>query len=357
MAVNTIGTGGDFSTPQLWEDSLPAVLTEPMTGQLLNQEFTSAVNVLDFSAHTTSVANFILLECAAGASFMDNAAVRSNTLRYNASNGAGMRATGSGRTIRISGTCDHITFQGLQLANTGNAYQNQVFSQGGAAASSSLLIKDCILEETIGATPVMKFDGSSSGVRIINCLIIQRSGSSHGIEWNAGGTLEILGCTIVAPSNNTSTGIGINKTYNIATAVNTAVFGFATDAAGLNNGTDNNATSFSDAASGFPDPATDHNVYSVTYDNALFVQTSDAGGNQDFRLLANTLLQDAGLFDSDSSEDISGFPRSDPPDIGAWEAGTTGGASGNFGYLRKNDIEWLLLDDDDFVIGLAKFAL
>lgn len=345
MAVHSIGTGGDFATPQLWEDDIPAVLTEPRTGQLKNQEFVTAAFGLQFSAHTTSAANFILLECEAGASFMDNANVRNNALRYNAANGAGMRVTSTNSVIQLSGSCDHITIQGIQLQNTGAAYNNRVFSQGAAATSSNFLFKDCILDLAGGTTPVASFSAGSSTVSVVNCLLIQRNTAGHGIDAAQGGTLTLIACTIVAPSNNTSTGTGINKTYGTCIAIDCAIFGFAVDAAGLNTGTDYNATSFSDAGSGLPDPATDHNVYDVTYDTTLFVQPSDAGGLQDFRLAGTNLtnpVANRGIANVNSLQDISGLTRSDPPEIGVWELSTPGGAGRVLGSMA----DWLAFDGD-----------
>src|SRR5262245_12438945 len=263
MATHSIGSGGSFSTPQLWEDDIPATLTEPRVGQLKNQEFSASIGpVIEFSAHTTSSSNFILLECESGASFKDNANVRTNALRYNASNGAGLKVTSQFYVIRISGACNHLTIRGVQAINTGNAYNNAVFAQSSSAACSNLLVRDCLFEATIGGTFVMHQAAGTSGVKFVNCLVIQRSGSSHGFDCGTGGTTEIIGCTIVAPSNATSSGSGIDRVYGTCIVKNSAIFGFTTDASGgLDSSSDYNATSLSDAGSGLPDPATDHNVY------------------------------------------------------------------------------------------------
>lgn len=68
MAVRTIGTGGDFSTPRAWEASLPATLTEPETARLLIQDFSSLSDVnATFDINVlTSATNFITIEADSG---------------------------------------------------------------------------------------------------------------------------------------------------------------------------------------------------------------------------------------------------------------------------------------------------
>jgi len=353
MATHSIGSGGSFSTPQLWEDDIPATLTEPRVGQLKNQEFSVSIGpVIEFSAHTTSSGNFILLECESGASFKDNANVRTNALRYNASNGAGLKVTSQFYVIRISGACNHLTIRGVQAINTGNAYNNAVFAQSSSGSSTNLLVQDCIFEATIGGTFVVHLAAGTSGVKFVNCLVIQRSGSSHGFDSGTGGTTEIIGCTIVAPSNNTSSGSGIDRVYGTTIAKNTAIFGFASDVTGgLDSSSDYNATSLSDAGSGLPDPTPDHNVYNLTY-TSQFEQSSDSGGAHDFRAKSGGGLENAGLLDSTNSpNDITGLARGTPPEIGVWEL--LAGAPGGY-YLLETGVDRFLLEDSSGLLLLEE---
>ncbi len=93
--VKTIGTGGDYTTLQAWEDASPANLVTSdvvWQGQCFNQEFfSSSAGLLNVSGSTTDATRYKELTTYAGASFVDNAGVQTNALRYNASNGAGIR--------------------------------------------------------------------------------------------------------------------------------------------------------------------------------------------------------------------------------------------------------------------------
>ena len=321
MATHSIGTGGDFSTPQLWEDDIPGTLTEDRIGQCKNQEFTSTIPVIEFSAHVAG--SFVItLECQTGASFKDNANVRTNALRYNASNGAGLRATADFQTLRISGVCNNLTIRGLQFACLVNNYSSGVVRVTfGADGSANALIKDCIFESNSNSNPV--FNNSGLRGNVVNCLMIQRHTAGNGISSDGGGTINFIECTIVRPSNVTAAGTGISRGYGTVVAKDCAIFGFSTDASGLDSASDYNATAKSSGASGLPSGG-GHNVYSVTYDTTLFVQPSDAGGSHDFRLVAGNGLENAGVYDgTNAPADISGTTRNNPPEIGVWELAST----------------------------------
>ena len=45
MAIKTIGSTGDYPSPQLWEASRPAILTEPETARMLIESFSSLTDV------------------------------------------------------------------------------------------------------------------------------------------------------------------------------------------------------------------------------------------------------------------------------------------------------------------------
>lgn len=320
MATHTIGTGGDFSTVQAWEDDIPATLTEQRIGQVKNEELVVAGTVVDFSAHTTTSSFNIILEAISGGSFKDNVNVRTNALRYNAANGAALRnSSSSGSVINFSGVSNHVIVRNLQLKHDGTGTYNYALSV--AAHGSTMLFKDLIIEATqnTGSFAVIYHTGET----FINCLIIQRGSAAGGINNSSLNQATIIGCTIVRPSNITPAGIGISPDYDGDIVKNTIVAGFTTDylirGSGTTN-TDYNATDKSDVASGFPDPASDHNVYSMPFTTSTFVQPSDAGGTHDFRILAAAVVENTGVYDgTNSPQDISGTTRNDPPEIGVWE--------------------------------------
>lgn len=319
MATHTIGTGGDFSTPQAWEDDIPATLTEQRIGQCKNQEF-SGSPAISFSAHTTTSSFNIILEAESGASFKD-AGVRNNPLRYSSS---GARFTASSTyafpIVVSSVTIGHLIIRDLMVFKSAGNFAGCIDIQVLTTTESQL--KDLICENLSPNGYVIQSLLSSGNLRMDNVVAIQRATSGDGIKARgSGGTTTLNGCTVVRPSNVTPAGIGIQDQYGATFVFSTVIAGFSTDcASGWDSSSDYNATTFSDAASGLPDPATDHNVYDLTYDTALFVQPSDAGGNHDFRTLTGSALENAGLLDATNApEDISGETRNDPPEIGAWE--------------------------------------
>lgn len=322
MATHTIGTGGNFSTAQAWEDDIPGTLTEQRIGQVLNEELVVGGTVIDFSAHVTTSSFNIILEADEGASFKDHANVRTNALRYNASNGAALRnSSSSGNVINFSGASDHVTVRNLQLKHDGTGTYNYAVSV--AAHGSTMLFKDLIIEGTqnSGSFAVVYHFGET----FVNCLIVQRGTAANGIMNASTNQATIIGCTVVRPSNITAAGVGIYPDYDGDIVKDTIVAGFTTDYQTRGSGTTNtdyNATDLSDGASGFPDPGTDHNVYSMPFTTSTFVQPSDSGGTHDFRAVSSSVVDGTGVYDgTNSPNDISGFARSDPPEIGVWELG------------------------------------
>lgn len=328
MATHTIGTGGDFSTPQAWEDDIPTTLTAQRIGQCKNQEF-SGTPVINFSAHTTVLSTLdVILETESGASFKDNANIRTNALRYNSANGAGFVSSSDydyQAAIYVSGVINHLTIRNLQV----KAARFPIHYLFSVADPTTNLFKDMIFEKTGNAnSPVV----TVMAKRLDNVLIIQRGTAGNGLFCTSGGVnlaTVVNGCGIVRPSNVTAAGTGLTRLYVVPIVKSSSVFGFSTDCGtGFDSTSDYNATSKSDAASGFPDPATDHNVYDCVYDTALFVQPSDASGGHDFRTLTGSALVNTGLLDSTNApNDISGQARSDPPEIGVWELAAAGGTT------------------------------
>lgn len=325
MATHTIGTGGDFSTVQAWEDDIPTTLTEQRIGQVLNEELTnSSGSVVAFSAHTLTASFNIILEAASGASFRDHANVRTNPLRYDASKGAALRTTSGTNEPVINadaaGASDaRIIIRNLQLKN-----DLESGSTTGMRASQSHFRLDNVIFESVRVFDLYSDGGGSIDAN--NCLFVSRGSSiifQKTINKNSGGApWNLIGCTLVRPSNLGTDGTGFGPIYaDGGTAKNCLFFGYTTDVQNLVAAdTDYNGTSFSDAGSGLPDNTPDHNVYDVTYDDTLFVEPSDSGDGHDFRTLAGSAIENAGIYDgTNSPEDITGTTRSNPPEIGAWE--------------------------------------
>lgn len=303
MTTHTIGSGGDFSTPQAWEDDILSVLVADRIGQCFNQEFDGAGStVISFSAHDTTLGE-IILETATGASFQDNANIRTNALRYNASNGAALKTNGNyNRVIDNSSAIGRLTIRKLQFKNDGS-YPEVV--QVGSA-----IFKDCIIEHTANGAACMKIDNGT----IINTLIIQR-GTGNGIT--SGANVTFINSLIIRPTNVTPAGTGIVETYSTCKLINTGVFGFSSVKSGtFDAASSNNAT---DLSSGLPGSSNQHSV--VFSSSTPFINGTAASSAHDFRLAndGNSLINNGVLDVTNAPNDISLTARNNPPEISIWE--------------------------------------
>lgn len=128
MTISTIGTGGNYSTVQAWEDACPVNITaagtnENWEGQLKNQLFSVNGAILTISGQTTDATHRVILKCEAGASFIDNASASTNALRPNSANGALLRCTDTYSTPISAATGVNCTFYGLQIEHTSSTRQ------------------------------------------------------------------------------------------------------------------------------------------------------------------------------------------------------------------------------------------
>ncbi len=301
--TKVIGTGGDYSTITLWEADLPADLVAGDTlqvGECKNETFTEAVTI---SGQTTDATRYVHLKCQAGASFMDNAGVRTNALRYNTANG--MAITGN---VPLTLTSNFTRVTGIQVTNPN--YGNGISVSNG---TTNCLVDSCIAKP--GATGTNERGihlGNQSGLggtanMAVNCLV-EDSGNNFGY----GGRGVCYGCTAVSTLAG-NTRWGFEAAYSEMLVKNCAVFGFsgfsqlATAA-----GSDYNATDNASASTGT------HNVTSLTFADQFENSTND------FRAKSTGGLH-AGTPDSNMLDDISGLTRSlTTPWIGAWEVAAAG---------------------------------
>lgn len=314
MATHTIGTGGDYSTIQSWIDSLPATLTEPEVGQLLNQTFTIS-SAITFAGHATDATNTITLTTAAGASFRDNASKATNALRPSASYGAYITGSGAYLTALSIGSTAHVRLRGLQVDLSG------AVSQCVYATGDDVLIDDCLLRchsyrSNVGDAAVA-INGGSSAVR--NCAIVFDSadpGVGVGL-FNAGSV--VLGTTIVRPAAYAAGGTGIKKIYANACQVRgNAVFGFTSPVSGSTwtTGSDYNATDQSAVGTG----EETHSLLSQSA-AACLQDAGSTAASVDLRLKSGSPLIDAGASLTGVTDDAIGTsrPQGSAWDIGAWE--------------------------------------
>lgn len=307
--TKTIGTTGDYSTVQAWEDALPANLVtadEAHVGELQNQEFTVAGTVVTISGQTTDATRNITLKCVSGASFRDHASVRTNPLLYNASNGAALRST-SNYTNGATATSNYVRFEGLQISGP---------TSGGLALGgngTNGVFDSCIFRNP--ATNSLCVDKGGSTQSFLNCLIV---GGHSGFRAAGGGTQIVAGCTIIKTGSAGNTGITINYA-SAYTIKNTAIFNYST-VSSFNGSTDSG--SGYNATDGASAPGS-NNQTSLTYANQ-FENTSN-----DWRAKSTGDL-DAGTPDSTNTpDDITGLTRhATTPWIGCWEISSGGAITG-----------------------------
>jgi hypothetical protein len=221
IVTSSIGTSSrDYSTLQAWEDAAPADLVavdQIWRGECYNDsEFTVAGTVLTLSGSTSDATRYKHLTTAAGQSFRDNASVQTNALRYNASNGVGIRHTG-GYIPAIVMAEDYSRISRLQV----QCNSNNSFTVDNNNATNDQYIDGCIIESA--NTTVVRW---RKGM-ITNSLIIMRnSTAASAVNGPYNSAVQIINCTIVRPSDFTLGGGAIGMQNSGNTLKNVACFGF-----------------------------------------------------------------------------------------------------------------------------------
>ena len=309
--VKTIGSGGDYSTLQAWEDASPANLVtsdQVWEGQIISAAtaFTTPAEILIFAGGTTDSTRYKHLTTAAGASFIDHATVQSNELRFNASNGASIScADNYSSGIKVED--NYTRLSKLQIAGSnGNSSRSTVLSP-----ATNLWIEKCLIEGTVG--PVVTMNGANC--KMTNTLVVKRAAGDNIVSGQT--SLSLWNCTLVKPSDLGAVTDGLKITYasGTSTTQNCAIFG-ATNAA-VSNGTLTHTNGRTDDAS--PPTGFTQITYNTTTGSG-FQNITDA--TRDFRIKDTSAMVDVGTTDStNAATDIVGTarPEGSAYDIGAWE--------------------------------------
>lgn len=248
---------------------------------------------LTISGETTSATCYLELTTAAGASFRDNASVRSNALIYDDTKG-----------IAITASTQYSEPWTCSVVFTRVSYLQFTNAAGGGGFRGANFIDSCIFKCLTGGSRAIR-DASKT----VNCLV-QLAGSVTGIH-----SLEAYGCTVI--------GGGLQYfSYAAMTVENCAGFGGTTFAnASPYTGftycsTDKSSLDGSGATGGTG------NLLSQTF-ASQFVSTT-----VDFRAV-NTGGLKAGIPDlTNMPVDITGLTRdATTPYIGAWEVAGGGSPS------------------------------
>lgn len=294
--ISSIGTSSrNYSTIQSWHD---AFTSGGWIGECYNDsEFGGAV-ATSFGGKSTSATNYIILRCASGQSFTDNANKLTNALSYNVSNGVGLRRTTSyGNTLTLNE--DYITVSGLQIANSAISASSAL--EFGAGFTHNVVEK-CIVRDQ----GTLRAVGLRAGM-IRNSLVVHliaTSGSGIATVYPSAGT-KIINCTVVRPSDRTAGGsaiLAIGSGANV-TVENCAGFGFS------NFSSDNSYTgsnNCSDQTISFGSSNQASKTYANQFENTLFA-------TMDFRLKSGSDCIGNGVTDTTNvpnSDDIVGTARS-----------------------------------------------
>jgi len=323
------GTGGKtrtYSTITTAVSNIPATPTGGYELALCNDYEFSEANGETFNitiTKTTSASNYVTVRTATaaedlatggagvGQSFRDNANASTNALKYNQSNGVGIKTSTTSYAGALVTNCDYVTFKYLQincaksnsrgcLADTGSGFAHTVY--------------DSCIAEAAGlnnGNPYQLIQGLAK-----NCVGISLTSGQTGFS-GAYASATYANCTSVSPStvSNSGNAFSRNATGGTSTYTNCAGFGFAnfntnsSACAGSNN--------CSDKTIGFGSS----NQASKTYTNQ-FVGTTTS--TRDYRLKAGADCVDNGTTDTTdipAAIDIIGTsrPQGSAWDIGCWE--------------------------------------
>ncbi len=332
--VKTIGTGGDYSTLQSWEDACPANLVtadQIWQGKVKNQVFSGTSTLLTISGTTVDSTRYVELTTDTGASFADNASVRTNALRYNEANGASIKVTAPWATA-ISITQSFTRLSKLQIySSSTNGIALSIYSP-----SNSCDINQCIVDSSIPGGLIIESNGAAHHLR--NSLIVQRSSSTSAYIINGLGDKNITNCTLVA-TNGATIDTGIRNSYSTVNLKNVYIGGAMTNLTG-GSSTFNKTTCFTN----FSGPPSGWSA--AAFSTATFESVTEA--SMDFRLKAGSGLIDQGTNDATyAAYDISGMARSGTYDVGAWEVAAGGGTN----YTLTLDTGSYSITGENLVLG------
>lgn len=308
IVSKTIGTGGDYSTLQAWEDAAPANLVtadQVWRGLCKNQTFSSSSTLLNVAGSTTDATRYKELTTEAGASFVDN--IGTGALRYNAANGAAIERTGS-YNWGLQFSEAHFRISKLQIRSSGSSFP--IYAPSDVPVDMDKLIVE---------GPEGGVISSYGPVTLRNSLVALRASSTKGSIASMSNGGSAVNVTFVA--TNVAATAGVSNGYGASSFKNCAFFNVGSVRSGGASPTFTNCAT--DVAS--PPSGCATTAYS-TSTGAKFVNITD--GSHDYRIQSGSSLIDAGTADStNAATDILGAsrPQGSAYDIGAFELSASGG--------------------------------
>lgn len=334
--VKTIGSGGDYTSLQAWEDACPSNLVSSdqiWQGQIKasTDAFSSASTLLTVAGTTVDSTHYVELTTAAGASFRDNASVQTNALRWNTANGCTISLTGDYTTAIVCNQ-GYTRFSKLQVQST-QAHSATISCQPDTAGVNDW--NGCILESNIQVGTVY------GNVNIRNSLLVSRSASLARIVICGGSNAAFYNCTLAVPSNFAKASACFTGSYVASQLFQNCAFFGVTDV-----GTTTNRT-FTTCGTDDATPPTGCTTY--TYNTSLFQNITDS--TRDYRIPSGSSLIGAGTTDTtNAAVDIAGTTRTGAWDIGCWQY-----VSAAAGQVKK--IDGLAIASVKNILGTAKSSL
>lgn len=310
-AASDVVTGATSGATCVLSSSTPIDTGAIWQAQQQNQEFSSATTLLDCTGSTSSTTAYKEYTTASGASFRDHANRLTNALRYNASNGAGIRDTGTAQ-IAIGFTENNCHISNMQVAATGG--QSTAIHTG--SGTTGTVIDNCIIEGTFNTTSTTQGTLSArNNTKVSNTLVVHRQGNCDHIIATATGSPFFYNCTVAYPDDlaNAPTSIFMSGASGTVTVQNCGLFaGDSTKAVKAGSATFNFTTCYSDISG-------TSGVAQTTYASE-FENVNDA--TRDFRLKTGAAQIDAGTTDATNAPvDVLGTtrPQGSAYDVGCHE--------------------------------------
>lgn len=305
-AVATLSSGATF-TGCIWRGEINAA----------SDVFSGSTNRLYISGGTVSATAYADLTAGAGASFIDNANVQTNPLRYDSTKGCAIECDVAGYTDTVDVLQAYTRLSRLQIAYTG-----AVATAALVIAGTGVRADDSIIESS-GVAPLEASQGTYT-----NLLIVRRNGYSSRTVNNGANPNAYYNCTFVVPSDLTaSTNCFYEAYYGRATTRNCVMLGCS--AMSQHPTEDTHTTSYSNL-SGIT------GVTQVTYAASMFGNgtTSITDATRDFRTRAGGALTAVVTADTTNApRDIVGTLRptgANASDAGCWQSAAAGGGGGVF---------------------------
>lgn len=323
-AASDVVTGATSGATCVLSSGTPTNVGVIWQGQCQNQEFTVNGAVITFAGTTSSSTCYKELTTAAGASFIDNANVLTNPLRYDATVGSAIRTSQVGGTAAIL-TEDYARINKLQVKG--------VSSQGLACRFSNVgnigefLICEGLYTNTLATLGVFAFNNSVTST-LKNSVVILKASSANHIIATSTASPSIYNCTFVASDDLATAPVSVflSGASGTVTVQNCSLFaGDSTKAIKAGSATFTFTTCYSDISG-------TTGVTQATYANE-FVDVNNA--TADFRLKSGAAEIDTGTTDSTNAPtDIIGTlrPQGAAYDVGCWEYKVAGGFFSRFYY-------------------------